>query len=149
MPTVSQSDNKNISLTATALDSDEFVPLIRVKGTGTYNVEGDTLNFTDSDPNKREKVTLSEYIDGDKQTFDILQLTTENKTIKLPFNITKGNKDSDDEDGIITVRLSEEVEGLKITSEQEFKASYGSSYNLELELEMKESKAFLIFIVEG
>ena len=46
MATVTKSDNKSVSLTAKALDSDEFVPKI-------------SLNFSDIDQSDKKKKLLS------------------------------------------------------------------------------------------
>ncbi len=150
MPTVSQSDNPNVTKTSPGLMMDEFIPLVSFEKDGLKVINPAKLIFEHEEEeiayNDKEDHELSEHIDNEhKRIYRVYQRTTsEKEKISFPFSITKGNKDSDDDDGIITVRLSEEIEGVTITSEQEFTATYDSKYNLELELKLEEPKEFYI-----
>lgn len=161
MPTVKQSDNPNNSLTVAGLDSDEFVPIVTIK---VDNVKDATKNIflIDSDEvtdvkdksNKNQKTTLSEHIESDKRSFTTQQITTSKDEITLTFDIEKGNKESDDDKGILTVSLfkkledgttTTEIEGVNITNETEFETTCGSTHSVKLEFkDLKESTDFYI-----
>ncbi|WP_159020865.1 hypothetical protein [Algibacter sp. L3A6] len=151
MPTATQSDNSSNSKTSSGLLMDEFLPLVKVTPQeikdpreNTYLIDGDTLSDVKDKNGKNEETTLSKYIDEDERTFITQQLTTSKDKIKLSFKVKKGSVDSDDDDGIISVHLSEKDPEIKITSKQEFTASYNTEFNLELEFTAKTSKAFYI-----
>lgn len=149
MPTITVSNNPSISYTFPGLLADEFLPVVRYKEPSKQkNVpENSELKPTDT------KVTLDKNIDNDKREFNLLELITTNTEIKLPFTIIKGCKKSSDDDGIITVYLTntndeeftvEEQKEIEIKSKKEFTASYNTDYTLELAFSLKESKEFYI-----
>ena len=149
MPTATQSDDNSISLTSSGLDVDEFIPLVSFKRDGLKNINISEEIFEYEEEkishNKDEDNKLSKHIDyWNSRTYRIFERVTKKEKITFPLYITKGNEESEDDDGIITARLSEEIEGVKITSETDFKASYNSDYTLELELKGDKLKPFYV-----
>ncbi|MEL0650821.1 hypothetical protein V6246_05260 [Algibacter sp. TI.3.09] len=149
MPTATQSDDNSISLTSSGLDVDEFIPLVSFKRDGLKNINISEEIFEYEEEkishNKDEDNKLSKHIDyWNSRTYRIFERVTKKEKITFPLYITKGNEESEDDDGIITARLSEEIEGVKITSETDFKASYNSNYTLELELKGDKLKPFYV-----
>ncbi len=146
MPTITETGNPSNSLTTPGWTlADEFLPLVQIipekvkdASKNTFEIDGDELSDT------LESVTLSEYIDNDKRTFTLQQLITTKKQLKLLFTIKKGSDDSDDEDGIVSVKLSTYDPKIKLTSKDEFKSSYGSEYSLELEMNPDQSTDFFV-----
>lgn len=133
-----QTDNPDNNYEFDALDVDEFLPIVRFKNPSKYTVEDEKLI-----PSK-EDVTLSKHLDSDKQTFTILQLTTNKEKIKLPFTIKKGSDDTWDDDGYIEPKLSIEDENFKITSELKNFKKYNSEIEVELALKGTETTEFYL-----
>lgn len=139
MPTITEIGNPSNSLTTPGWTlADEFLPLIKFHNPSKYNVRDEKLTPSG------DTIKLSEYLDESKQNLEFLQLTTEKNKISLPFQILKGSDDSDDEDGIVTVKLSVNDPKIKLTSKGKFKSSYGSKYSLELEMNSEKSTEFFI-----
>ena len=150
MPTATHTDNNSISLTSSGLDSDEFVPLVSFIYDGLkildasaeiFEYENETIAY-----NKEEDSELSKHINSYPHAsgYKIYERTTKKEKVTFPLYITKGNKESDDDDGVVTVRLSEEIEGVTIKSKEEFKVKYDTDYTLELELKCKEGNIFYV-----
>lgn len=137
MPTVTQSDDQTVSKTSPGLIADEFLPKISLSNLENTNDVKYTLDET-------EDIQLSEYLDNGHRNNQTIVVTTSKENIELSFNVAKGQRDSDDEDGIIGARLSLEDPNIKIIDNKDFKLSYGSSFNLKLEIKVKEKKEFYI-----
>ena len=149
MPTVKQSDNPNNSLTVAGLDSDEFVPKVSLL-VSKIDTTDEKIKCT---LDKNEDIELSEYLDNGYRNNQTVNIETSESEITLPFEIIKGNRESDDDKGIITVTLFKELEdgttseikGVKITSESEFETTYGSTHSVKLEIkDLKELTDFYI-----
>ncbi len=150
MATVKQSDNPNNSLTVAGLDSDEFVPKVSLHVSKVDESGGKTKCTLD----KKEDIPLSKYLDNGYRNNQTVVIETSKSEITLPFEIIKGNRESDDDKGIITVTLfkkledgttTTEINGVKITNEKEFETTYGSTHSVKLEfVNLKESTDFYI-----
>ncbi len=150
MPTVRQSDNSNNSLTVAGLDSDEFVPKVSLHVSKVDESGGETKCTLD----KKEDIPLSEYLDNGYRNNQTVVIETSKSEITLPFEIIKGNRESDDDKGIITVTLfkkledgttTSEIKGVKITNEKEFETTYRGTHSVKLEFkDLKESTDFYI-----
>ena len=106
MPTITQSDNPNNSLTIPPIELDEFLPVVKL--ILDNNEEKDKAKIEQTN----EEVSLSKYIDSNKRSFNIQQVTTSESNIKLSFKVEDGNKTSsigsyfEDDDGYIEAELS-------------------------------------------
>ena len=135
MPTITQSDNPNNSLTTPAIELDEFLPVVKL--TLDNNEEKGNIKIEQTN----EEVTLSKYIDSSKRNFNIQQVTTNESNLKLSFNVEDGNKTSfigsyfEDEDGYIEAELSIDDEQVKIISETKILKKYGDTFDLEIKFE--------------
>lgn len=106
-----------------------------------FEYENETIAY-----NKEEDSELSKHINSYPHAsgYKIYERTTKKEKVTFPLYITKGNKESDDDDGVVTVRLSEKIEGVTIKSKEEFKVKYDTDYTLELELKCKEGNIFYV-----
>lgn len=90
-----------------------------------------------------EEVLLSEFIDNELRRIDLLIVETEERNIKLPFRVDKGNAKSEDDEGIIDVRISLEDKEIEIKS-REISAKYGSFFEIELDIKKREKIEFYL-----
>lgn len=136
MAIVTQTEGGGSSADSGGLMVDEFLPIVKFKNPSRYTAEDEQLIFSEED------ITLSKYLDSDKQTFTILQLTTNKNTLKLPFSIKKGitftSVFEQDDDGYIEPKLSINDENFKIISDLKILKKYGDE--IEVELNLKGSK---------
>ena len=132
MPTITQSDNPNNSLTIPPIELDEFLPVVKL--ILDNNEEEDNIKIEETN----EKVTLSKYIDSSKRNFNIQQITTNESNIKLSFMVEDGNKTGsigsyfEDDDGYIEAELSIDNKQIKIISETKILKKYGDIFDLEI-----------------
>ncbi|MCF6349447.1 MAG: hypothetical protein L3J23_00250 [Flavobacteriaceae bacterium] len=142
MPTITEVGNPSNSYTSPPLELDEFLPIVRFKKLGRYVVEGEELIQS------KEDATLSKYLDKDKKTFKILQLTTENNKIKLSFTVKQGKGSwlswFQDNNGFLEPKLSIEDTAIKIISNTKISTKYNSEIEVEIEMTAKESKEFYL-----
>ncbi len=142
MPIITVKGKTNRTFTFPPLKVDEFLPVIRFDNPSKYVVENEELTLSG------EEVTLSKHLDKDKQTFKILELTTNKKTIKLPFKVNKGvsffSVFEKDDDGYVEPKLSIENDNYKITSALKNLKKYGSDLEVELKLNGTETTEFYL-----
>ncbi|MCF6350193.1 MAG: hypothetical protein L3J23_04065 [Flavobacteriaceae bacterium] len=96
----------------------------------------------------KEDAALSKYLDKDKKTFKILQLTTQKNKIKLPFTVKQGKGSwlswFQDNNGFLEPKLSIEDTAIKIISNTKIFTKYNSEIEVEIEMTAKESKEFYL-----
>lgn len=138
MPTITEVNNSSNSLTTPSLKMDEFLPIVKFKNPSKYVVKDEELILS------QEEITLSKYLDSDKRSFKILQLTTNKEKIELPFQIKKGSTDSWDDDGYLEPKLSIESEKFKIASEIKILKKYDDEFEVEIDLKGEKSNEFYL-----
>ncbi len=138
MPIVTQSDDPNNSASSPGLEMDEFLPIVKFKNPSRYPEEYGELIQSD------EEVTLSKYLDSDKRTFKILQLTTDLEQLRLTFTVAQGGEKSEDEDGYVDIKLSQEDDAVKLLTKNQLKVDYGDEIKLDIEWKGEDQKEFYI-----
>ncbi len=118
---------------------DEFLPIVKFKDPENYEVDEEELTLSD------EEVELSDYLDADKRTFKVWQLSTEKRKFKLPFTIKQGGAKSKDDDGLIDIKISEENDpNIKLIGDQQIDGKYDTEIEVEIEIKGDEDKEFYI-----
>ena len=125
---VYQTDDPGNSTDVGKVMWDEFLPFV------TLDYETFTEENKDLDePEHKDGIELSDLLDAiPKEDEKVYTIANPHKELKIPFLVKKGTSESPiDDDGIITVTPTEEVEGIEL-KKTEFKTKFGKTIELEV-----------------